>query len=256
MSVVETAAAFGYGTKLNGFDVGLSEFDLKSIQKNSMARHSRVFIKSGSNLFYLMWSEFDTSGDVYMGLTAKGSGRLEQVYDPTIGHVQGSDIYAPQSVGSLKISFHTSGQYKLTGLMGLSKDSLDRVSVTGPALADINKPRMMTEILLPVHLPFASRKPGQYDITLDISPGPPPPHRCAIFCMSKQCYEEVLRQTIPLIETSEWECIDAFTDGLQVWAWVIRKSRNDNVQWPRYLIDFRGIPKWGQLRNGRVGQEQ
>ncbi|MEP6890214.1 MAG: hypothetical protein ABI955_05905 [Nitrospirota bacterium] len=221
-----------------------------------MAKHSRVFVKSGNDLFYLMWAQFETSGDVYMGLTAKGSGGIEQVYDPDLGRLLAGDLVAPQTDEDLKISFHASGQYKLSGRMGLKQDSLDRVSVTGPALADINKPRMMTEILLPVHLPYATRKPGQYDITLDISPGPPPPHRCAIFCMSKQCYEEVLQQTIPLVETSEWECIEAFTDGLQVWAWVIRKSKNDNVQWPRYLIDFRGIPKWGQLRNGRVGQEQ
>ena len=66
-----------------------------------MAKHSRIFIKSGDALFYMMWAQFEDNGDVYMGLTAKGSGRLEQVYDPTIGHVQGSDIYAPQSGESL-----------------------------------------------------------------------------------------------------------------------------------------------------------
>jgi hypothetical protein len=75
-----------------------------------MGKQSRVFIKSGNELFYLMWTQFKTNGDVYMGLTPKGSGRLEQVYDPTLGHMRGSDVYAPQSNESLKISFHTSGQ--------------------------------------------------------------------------------------------------------------------------------------------------
>jgi len=146
-----------------------------------MTKHSRIFIKSGSDLFYLMWAQFEVNGDVYMGLTAKGSGGLEQVYDPNLGKVLAKDIVAPQSDESLKISFHASGQYKLAGRMGLSEDALDRVTVAGPQLADISEPRMMAEILLPTHLPRTTRTPSVYDISLDISPGPPPPHRCAIF---------------------------------------------------------------------------
>lgn len=221
-----------------------------------MAKHSRVFIRSGTDLFYLMWAQFETNGDVYMGLTAKGIGWLEQAYAPTIGHVQGKDIHAPQSDESLKLSFHTSGQYKLTGRMGLSKDSEDRVTVNGIPLAHISEPRMMAEILLPIHLPRTTYKPSEHDITLDISPGPPPPHRCAIFCMPKQRYEEILTGTIKLVDTSEWECTDAFTDGLQVWAWTIRKSKNDKVPPSRYLVYFPGIPKWGQQRNERAGLEE
>jgi hypothetical protein len=211
-----------------------------------VTKHSSVFIKSGDNLSYLMWAQFDANGDVYMGLTAKGSGRLEQVYDPHLGHVMAREIYAPQCNGSLRFSFHSSGRYKLTGLMGLGEDSQDRVTVTGPPLAEIAEPRMMAEVLLPSQLQPTTRVLSIYDLTLDVSHGPPPPHRCAIFCMSKRCYEEVLQQTVPLVQTSEWECKHAFTDGLQVWAWVIRKSKNDKVAWPRYLVYFPGIPKWGR----------
>lgn len=215
-----------------------------------MAKHSRVFIKSGNDLAYFMWTQFETSGDVYMGLTAEGSGSLELVFDPNLGRLRPENVVAPQSFENLKISFHATGKYKLSGLMGLNKDSLDRVSVTGPRLADISEPRMMAEILLPTHLPRATRNPSEHDITLDISPGPPPPHRCAIFCMPMQRYEEVLQGTTKLVDTSEWECTDAFTDGLQVWAWSIRKSKNDNVPPLRYLVYFPGIPKWGQPREG------
>jgi hypothetical protein len=95
-----------------------------------------------------MWAQFNANGDVYMGLTAKGTGGLEQVYDPNLGHVLARDIYAPQSNGSLKLSFHSSGKYKLTGRMGLSEDSQDRVTVMGPPLAEIAAPRMMAEVLL------------------------------------------------------------------------------------------------------------
>lgn len=218
-----------------------------------MAKHSRVFVKSGNDLFYLMWAQFETNGDVYMGLTAEGSGGIEQVYDPNLGKVQAKDIVAPQSDESLKISFHASGQFKLSGRMGLSEGSQDRVTVMGPRLADISEPRMMAEILLPAHLPHATRKPSADDLALDISPGPAPPHRCAIFCMSKQRYEDVLQGNTKLVDTSEWECTDAFTDDLQVWVWTIRKSKNDKVPPLRYLVYFPGIPKWGQPCNDRVG---
>jgi len=213
-----------------------------------MAKHSRIFIKSGNTLSYLMWARFEGNGDVYMGLTAKGAGGLEQVYDPKLGKVLAKDIFAPQSYGTLKISFHASGQYKLTGCMGLSEDSQDRVTVIGPRLADISEPRRMAEILLPAHLPQAQCKPSAHDISLDISPGPPPPHRCAIFCMSKKRYEEVLQGTTKLVDTSEWECTDAFTDGFQVWVWTVRRSTNDTAILPQYLVEFPGFPKWGQLR--------
>lgn len=210
-----------------------------------MAKHPRVFVKSGNDLFYLMWTQFETGGDVYMGLTVKGSGGIEQVYDPDLGKVLAGDFVAPQTDEDLKISFHASGQYKLSGRMGLNQDSVDRVTVTGPPLADISEPRMIAEILLPRHLPRTTSKPSAYDICLDISPGPPPPHRCAIFCMSKQRYEEVLQGATKLVDTSEWECTDAFTDGSQVWAWTIRKSAKDRMIPPRYLVYFPGFPKWG-----------
>lgn len=198
-----------------------------------------------------MWTKFESNGDVYMGFTAKGSGGLEQVYDPTFGHVRGSDIYAPQSNETLKISFHASGHYKLTGLMGLAEDSQDRVTVIGPRLKDISKPRMMAEILLPSDLPGTTSVPSMHDICLDVSPGPPPPHRCAIFCMPKDRYEKVLQGTTKLVDTSEWECTDAFTDGTQVWAWSIRRSKNDKMSPSRYLIYFPGITKWGQIASCR-----
>ena len=210
-----------------------------------MAKRSRVFVKAGNDLFYLMWVQFETSGDVYMGLTAKGSGRIEQVYSPDLGKVLAKDLVGPQTDEDLKISFHASAQYKLSGLMGLNQDSLDRVTVTGPRLADISETRMMAEILLPTHIPRATCEPAANDICLDISPGPPPPHRCAIFCMPKQRYEEVLQGATKLVDTSEWECTDAFTGGSQVWAWAIRKSAKDRVISPRYFVYSPGITKWG-----------
>ena len=221
-----------------------------------MAKHSRVFIKSGNDLFYLMWTQFETNGDVYMGLTADGSGSLELVFDPNLGKLRAESIVAPQSVENLKISFHATGKYKLSGQMGLNRDSLDRVSVTGPRLADISEPRMMAEILLPAHLPRATHGPSMYDISLDITPGSPPPHRCAILCMSKERYDDVLQGKTKLVDTSEWECSDAFSDGSQVWVWTIRKSVNDKMIPRRYLVFFPGIPKWGQPSNGGVGDDK
>lgn len=206
---------------------------------------SRIFIKSSNGLICLMWANFSTDGSVLMGLTIKGIGSVEQLLDPKLGELRAKDIIAPKSTKDLKLSFHKSGRYKLSGEMGLNNHSVDRVTMVGPPLAEISEPRMMAEILLPANLARTVRSPSQYDICLDILPGPPPPHRCAIFCMSREHYDRLLKEKSKLVDTSEWECTDAFASDCQVWVWTIRKSVTDKVIPPRYLLFFPGIAKWG-----------
>jgi hypothetical protein len=193
-----------------------------------------------------MWADFSTDGSVLMGFPKAVIGSVEAVLDPNLGEVRGRDIIAPKSSNDLKLSFHKSGQYKLSGYMGLSDDTVDRVTMTGPPLADISEPRMMAEILLPANLFGPKRRMSNYDICLDITPGPPPPHRCAIFCMSKEWYDRCIKEKIKLVDTSEWECVAAFSNGSQAWVWAIRKSVNDRTIPTRYLLYFPGIAKWGQ----------
>ena len=47
-----------------------------------------------------------------------------------------------------KLSFHPSGHFKMTALLGDAEDAIDRVTVVGPRLEEIVGPERMVEILL------------------------------------------------------------------------------------------------------------
>lgn len=215
-------------------------------------RHGRIFIKSGDALFEFMWAGMAKDGSVLMGLTQQGEGSIELVLDPHLGELRPDDLIAPKDVERLKISFHATGHYKLSGRMGRDASAVDRITVTGPRPNEIVEPRLMAKILLPERLPKAKRKPSDYDIILDITKGAPPPHRCAISCMSVARYGKFIASNELVVDTSEWECTNAFTNGPQVWTWTFRKSKNDKEIPNRFLIFLPGFPKWGQAPNAGI----
>jgi hypothetical protein len=214
-----------------------------------MPRHSRIFVKVGGNLFDFMWADFTEDGSVLMGLTQEGEGSVELVLDPDLGELRPQDIVAPQSIGALKLSFHASGHYKLSGQMGRDHCSLDRATVTGPRLAEICEARRMAEFFVPAQLPRASRAFTENDIALDISDAPPPPYRCLISCMALERFERHIADGSRFVDTSLWESTHALTTGAQVWAWTFRKSRNDRKIPPRFIAFLPGFPRWGRSSN-------
>jgi hypothetical protein len=217
-----------------------------------MAKHSRIFLKVGEDLFDFMWADVSADGSVLMGLTQEGDGGIELVLDPALGELRPQDIVAPTSVGSLKLSFHATGQYKLSAQMGKDPSSLDRATVTGPRLADIAEPRRMAEFLLPARLPRATKVLSENDIALDVSDAPPPPHRCVISCMSMERLDRFISRGSLIVDTSLWECTHALTTGHQAWVWTFRKSRNDREVPPRFIAFLHGFPKWGQPSSAGV----
>jgi hypothetical protein len=214
-----------------------------------MAKHSRIFVKSGDSLFDFMWADVSADGSVIIGLTQDGDGGIELVLDPELGELRPQDIVAPTSVGALKLSFHATGQYKLTARMGKDQCSLDRATVTGPRLIDILEPRRMAEFLLPAQLPRATKGVSENDIALDVSEAPPPPHRCVVSCMPLERFERHIAGGAPFVDTSEWESTHALVTGSQAWVWTFRKSRNDRETPPRFIAFVHGFPKWGQPSN-------
>ncbi len=217
-----------------------------------MAKHSRIFVKAGENLFDFMWADVSADGSVLMGLTQDGDGGVELVLDAELGELRPQDIVAPTSVGALNLSFHATGQYKLSAQMGKDRCSLDRATVTGPRLIDILEPRRMAEFLLPAQLPRATKAISENDIALDVTDAPPPPHRCVISCMSFERFERHIADGSPFVDTSEWESTHALMTGSQVWAWTFRKSRNDREIPPRFIAFVNGFPKRGQPSNAGV----
>jgi len=184
-----------------------------------------------------------------MGLTQEGEGNVELVLDPELGELRPHDIVAPQSIGALKLSFHATGQYKLSGQMGRDQCSLDRATVTGPRLADISEPRRMAEFFIPAQLPRASRAFTENDIALDISDAPPPPYRCLVSCMPTERFERHIADGSRFVDTSLWESTHALTTGPQVWVWTFRKSLNDREIPPHFIAFLPGFPRWGRPNN-------
>jgi hypothetical protein len=217
-----------------------------------MAKHSRIFVKAGDRLFDFMWADVSSDGSVLMGLTQDGEGGVELVLDPDLGELRPQDIVAPQSVGALKLSFHATGHYKLSGQMGRDQCSIDRATVTGPRLAEISEPRRMAEFFIPAQLPRTSRDFTNNDIALDISDAPEPPYRCLISCMSVERFERHMGSGGRFVDTSVWESTNALTTGRQVWVWTFRKSRNDREIPPRFIAFLPGFPKWGRPSNAGV----
>ncbi len=196
-----------------------------------------------------MWADVSADGTVVMGLRFNGNSEIELVLDKELGELRPPQVITTQVVGPLKLSFHATGHYKLTARMGKENDSMDRATVVGPKLSDIDEPRRMAEILLPLDLPVATKQFTENDIALDITTAPPGPLRCVISCMSKTHFERIMVAHTRFVDTSIWECNHALETGEQVWSWVMRRSATDTEYPNRFLVFLAGDIKWGQQQN-------
>ncbi len=138
-----------------------------------------------------------------MGFPFDGRGQVEVVYDENLGEVRTPEIVSQESIGQQKISFHSSGHYKLTTKMGLSNGSIDRATIDGPRLDDIVEPRRMLEILLPKKLPLATTQRTEQSIVLDATPAPHSPLRCTVSCVSFASYKCMDKKGHRFVDTSE-----------------------------------------------------
>lgn len=216
-----------------------------------MARkqHCRIYIKNNQQLLDFMWADISADGTIVMGFRFNGNSEIELVLDKKLGELRPPKIITTQVVNQLKLSFHATGHYKLNASMGKKIDSMDRATVVGPKLSDINEPRRMAEILLPPDLPTATTQFTENDIALDISTAPPGPLRCVIFCMSKTHFERIVAEHAKFVDTSIWEFNHGLETGEQVWSWVMRRSATDTECPNRFCVFLAGDIKWGQQQN-------
>lgn len=207
---------------------------------------AKIYIRAGDNLHSFMWANVGPDGSVMLGFTFAGNEEVELVLDDKMGELRRPHILTLENVGQSKISFHSSGQYKLSSQMGKATDSVDRATVEGPKLADITEPRRMVELLLPKSLPKTSKSPGELDIVLDATSAPEMPLRCTISCMRKDYFEKAIKNDEKFVDTSVWEYVHALEYENQVWVWTLRASRNDEAYLDRIGIFLIGPVKWGQ----------
>ena len=208
-------------------------------------KSSKIFIQTQEGLTEFMWANMTADGTIILGFPWEGKQLVELVMNNE-EHLHPKDIVIKEVIGKPKISFHPSGQFKLTALMGKSESAIDRVTVNGPQLSDISGPERMVEILIPKQLPKTNIFPTSKDIVLDATTAPKQPFRCTIFCASAAKTEEVLKSDNAFVDTSSWEFIHALQNETHAWIWILRTSRNDNVYVNGIKIVLLGPVKWGK----------
>lgn len=204
----------------------------------------KVFIKAQGQLCAFMWANVGPDGSVMMGFPSGGKEQIELVLDEELGELRPPTLLTAEEVHYPKVTFHPSGQFKLSVKMGKTSDAIDRATVSGPRLEDISDPRHMLEILIPRNLPAVTEQPTGRDIVIDASTAPAMPLRCTVSSMSHAKFQELANQRF--VDTSVWEAVHELKSDNNVWVWTLRASRNDEVYSDRLRLFLYGPVKWGQ----------
>ncbi|HXS54009.1 MAG TPA: hypothetical protein VN782_15850 [Usitatibacter sp.] len=206
-------------------------------------RTARIFIKRGEEIRQFMWANQMADGSVYLGFPWEAKQKVELVLDET-GPIPAAKLVVRELLERPKISFHSSGNYKLQSFVGKTEDAIDRVTVTGPKLVDIKGPERMVEIILPKELPQVGTTPSDNDITLEAHPEERP-LRCTISCIRNDIAAEMMNSDKPFVSTSAWEATGYLQNPSHTWAWTLRSSREDEVYSNNVKVLLLGPVKWG-----------
>ena len=142
-----------------------------------------------------MWADVTSDQSVMIGLLGEAVEEVEFAVDQERGEIRKPVLVTERRLAQPKVTYHASGQYKLSGRMGLDSLNLDRATVEGPPLAGIAAPRRMMEILVPGALPPSRLVPTERDIVLTAPEGVGP-LRCTISCMAKTEYQQIAEGTL------------------------------------------------------------
>jgi hypothetical protein len=192
-----------------------------------------------------MWVKVSRKGDtVMMGFSGTGyKESIIKVFD-TAGELVPDKDFAVEnqssSIPQAKISFHSTGKYKLTTKAKIKKYSSDRVTVQGLPFNDINKYTRMAEILLPTCLLASESKHNELnDIIFNLDEFPRKPLRCTISCMPKCDFERYFKDgNFKIVDTSTCEASAAIEIGNLIWVWTLRTSSYDNHATNKQFIIF------------------
>lgn len=205
----------------------------------------RVFIKKGVTFAKFLYAQEASDGSVIIGYPVKMRAGIQFVSDRHLGELRPPDLHVEESeVESAKISFHSSGHYKLTSKVGRTKETMDRATVIGKKLSEIDKPERMAEFLIPLHIPVTGVPVENRDIILDATDAPERPLRCSLFCMSHKEFELFQQQRRRIVDTSVWETWEAIENGTHVWLFALRCSKDEEVYSTGGVFVF-GEMKWG-----------
>jgi hypothetical protein len=193
-----------------------------------------------------MWANVGPDSTVMMGFKERGSEKLNFILDKDLGQLKTGDIQVGECLNRSKISFHKSGHYKLSTCVGLGPSSIDRCTVIGTPLAEIEEPRRMMEIIIPKELRTTNNQPRERDIVLEAAQFPNRPLCCTISCMSHKKFHEIMESKVLFVDTSEAEFTRALDSGEHVWTWTLRVSRENKIAPDHFHYFLFGEMRWGK----------
>jgi len=208
---------------------------------------AKIYIKIKKNTYDFMWANIGPDGSVMMGFCGSGSEKVNFILDKKMGHTDAAALHNCETLERPKITFHKSGHYKLSTLVGLNAQSVDRGTISGTPLSEINEPRRMMEVLLPKSLQITMSRLEYRDIVLDASQFPERPLRCTISCIASEHFHKIMESNSFFVDTSDYEFTRALENGEKVWAWTLRVSREDKIAPNHFHYFLQGEFQWGKL---------
>lgn len=190
----------------------------------------RIFLKKDGHILNFMWAYVTKDGSVLMGFYGDTFiESIEKIFDGRGELIPGKHftVVTEEGINYPKISFHTSGWYKLT--QKIKKIVTDRLTIMGLPLKSIKKPTRMLEILIPMNLKKTDKQPIQgKDAIIDITSFPMKPLRCTVSCMHLDEFTN-FANTSKIVDTSIIESSAIFEYDHQIWTWTFRISADDKT---------------------------
>jgi len=214
----------------------------------AIQRSCKIFVQLADERCDLFWVNITRDRSVVLGASYKGTQTVHLAIEEGNFYEPGDLITEPASQNA-KITFHYSGNYKISARVGRTEKSMDRCTIVGPPLPEIGRPRRMAEIILPRVLAPSKKPVGDLDVVLDARRLPPGPLRCTLWCCNLEHFDEFMRNPFPIVDTSTAELTSAFEDGERAWAFTLRTSREDTTVDEGFYFHIPGKLKWGSADN-------
>jgi len=208
-------------------------------------RSSKVFIRCRNEICDFMRVFVGPDGTVMMSFAEVGKEVVHKIFDERLGELGIEDFVAGEPIENPKISFHPSGTIKLSSKVGLTQDSVDRVTIFGDPLGNTEVTSRVVEVLVPNKLQVSEHNLTENDIVLDATSMQNNPIRCSIFRMSKASFAEIHSSKRRFVDTSKIEFANAFEVGPIVWGFVLRVSFGDLQPHSGLSFFMPGVVKWG-----------
>lgn len=206
----------------------------------------RIFISKDDSIYDFMWADLTKDQSIVIGLSGIDNGVVEKIFSPIEGHLCKSDLHKNEASVGPKFTFHASGIYKGEGSVGLSPNSLDRPTIKGIPLKEINEPIRMLELLLPKRLYQSKHSPKQDDLILSLNSSPQIPLRCVVTCVALSRFQAINWHTAQILENSIWEVHDALSTNTHAWVWTLGQCSNDSKFPSDFYVALIGEIRWGR----------